>query len=178
MERERRDLLMAAALNTVLGLLPRAAHSQGTIDAQAMFERLAREGKGFDMQPSLGLREAVYVVFDPRCRYCLRLREAARPVSKQIRLVWMPVALLNGKSEPQDSAILSAADSVAAMEAHSQSYPSGGRQHEDRRRRARRWWRTDAPIAARAAPRYRRPCSGTGVPASIRPSPAPWTATR
>ncbi len=128
MNMERRRVLKAGAVGAALGLIAPIgrAQSPSQIDAKAMFERLGKEGKGFDMLRSLGPREPVYVVFDPQCRFCVRLCEAARPIAQRIRFVWVPVALVNGKSEPQAAAILSAADPAAAMQAHERSFASGG----------------------------------------------------
>lgn len=127
MNGRRRRVLKFTALGAAVGLLGTArAQSGSPSDAKAMFERLAKDGKGFDMLPSLGPREPVFVVFDPQCRFCVRLWEAAKPIARQVRFVWVPVALVNGRSEPQAAAILSAADPVAAMEAHEGSFASGG----------------------------------------------------
>jgi hypothetical protein len=81
---DRRTLFRLTTLAAALGLLSPAARAQAApqIDARAMFERLAKDGKGFDMQPSVGPREPVYIVFDPQCRYCVTLWEAARPIAR------------------------------------------------------------------------------------------------
>jgi thiol:disulfide interchange protein DsbG len=124
---DRREFLRLTALGAALGSST-LVHAQSTskVDAKAMFERLAKDGKGFDMARSIGPREPVYVVFDPQCRFCVKLWEAAKPIAQQVRFVWVPVALVNSKSEPQGAAILSAADPAATMGAHERSFASGG----------------------------------------------------
>lgn len=125
---DRRHLLKPTALGAAFGLLAPAAHAQATPqnDAKTMFEQLAKDGKGFDMAPSSSPREPVYVVFDPQCKYCVQLWEAAKPLARQVRFVWMPVAPLNPKSEPQGAAILSSPDPATTMQAHEKRFSSGG----------------------------------------------------
>ncbi len=125
---DRRRMWKLATMAIAISLVAPATRGQSgqRIDAKAMFEGLAKEGKGFEMVPSVGPREPVYVVFDPQCRYCVKLWQAAKPISRQVRFVWMPIALLNSKSEPQGAAILSAPNPASTMEAHEASFSSGG----------------------------------------------------
>lgn len=54
------------------------------------------------------------------------LWEAAEPRARQVRFVWLPVALLNPRREPQGAAILSSPDPATTMQAHEKSFSSGG----------------------------------------------------
>lgn len=78
------------------------------------------------MQPMAGPREPVLVLFDPQCRFCMRLWQSALPLAGRVLFVWMPVAILNPRSELQGAAILAAADPRATMERHEAAFSSGG----------------------------------------------------
>jgi thiol:disulfide interchange protein DsbG len=65
--------------------------------------------------------QTVYVMFDPQCPHCGHLWEAAKPLHKKAKFVWMPVAIINGKSAPQGAALLSAANPTELMSTHEQS---------------------------------------------------------
>lgn len=95
------------------------------VDRAQALAVLAAEGKGFTVGALMAANTA-YVLFDPQCPHCAALWEASRPLWKQTRFVWLPVALLNAKSLPQGAAIMTAGDPVAAMDAHEQSLRSGG----------------------------------------------------
>ncbi len=81
---DRRRMWKLATMAIAISLVAPATRGQSgqRIDAKAMFEGLAKEGKGFEMVPSVGPREPVYVVFDPQCRYCVKLWQAAKPISR------------------------------------------------------------------------------------------------
>lgn len=100
------------------------ASESAPIDRGQALAVLASEGKGFTVG-TLMAANTVYVLFDPQCPHCAALWEAALPLQKQTRFVWLPVALLNAKSLPQGAAIMTAADPVEAMSVHEKSLLAG-----------------------------------------------------
>ena len=76
---------------------------------QGMYEELAAKGRGVPA-PGPKDRPVAYIAFDPQCQWCERLHRAAAPLYGKVRVVWVPVAVLNVNSEPQGSMILSAPD--------------------------------------------------------------------
>jgi thiol:disulfide interchange protein DsbG len=95
-------------------------------DARAMLEQFEKSGRGFDMRPGVKGATTVYVVFDPQCPWCAKFWDSAKPIADRVRFVWLPVAVLNPRSEPQGAAILSSANPVETMEAHEALLPKGG----------------------------------------------------
>ncbi len=83
-------------------------------------QALATQGKGFTVGAMMSA-QTVYVMFDPQCPHCGHLWEAAKPLHKKAKFVWMPVAIINGKSAPQGAALLSAANPTELMSTHEQS---------------------------------------------------------
>ena len=83
-------------------------------------QALAAQGKGFTVGAMMSAH-TVYVMFDPQCPHCGHLWEASKPLQKKVKFVWMPVAIINGKSAPQGAALLSAANPVELMSTHEQS---------------------------------------------------------
>ena len=67
---------------------------------------------GFTVGPMMAAK-TVYVFFDPQCPHCGRLWEASKPIADKLRMVWIPVAILNQNSAPQGTALLAASDAVA-----------------------------------------------------------------
>jgi thiol:disulfide interchange protein DsbG len=95
-------------------------------DARAMLEQFEKSGRGFEMRPGVKAVTTVYVVFDPQCPWCSKFWESAKPIADRVRFVWLPVAVLNPRSEPQGAAILAAANPVETMEANEAQLPKGG----------------------------------------------------
>lgn len=114
------------ALGLATTSLPFAARAQSAPDARLLYTQLSMEGRGFAMQPAAGPREPVFVLFDPQCRFCMRLWQNALPLAGRVPFVWMPVAILNDKSELQGAAILAAADPRGTMERHEAAFATGG----------------------------------------------------
>lgn len=83
------------------------------------FEEAAK-GSGFNAGNMMAVKQ-IYVFFDPQCPHCGHLWEAAKPLSNQLRMVWMPVGFIAPKSTTQGAALLAASDPVAAMDAHESS---------------------------------------------------------
>jgi thiol:disulfide interchange protein DsbG len=138
MIRERRRLLgLAATLAAASLATPARAQAPAATpaatsasppppDARAMLEQFEKSGRGFEMRPGVKAATTVYVVFDPQCPWCAKLWDSAKPIADRVRFVWLPVAVLNPRSEPQGAAILAAANPVETMEANEAQLPKGG----------------------------------------------------
>lgn len=87
-------------------------------------EIVSSEGKGFTVG-SMMSNAVVYVFFDPQCPHCAHLWNAAIPLQKKARFVWMPVGLINSTSSAQGATLLSAADPAQAMSEHEASLIAG-----------------------------------------------------
>ncbi len=87
-------------------------------------EIVASEGKGFTVG-SMMSTTVVYVFFDPQCPHCGHLWNAAVPLQKKAKFVWMPVGLINATSSAQGATLLAAADPVQAMTEHEKSLIAG-----------------------------------------------------
>lgn len=84
------------------------------------YDVVSKEAKGFTVG-SMMIANTVYVLFDPQCSHCAILWKASIPLHGKVKFVWVPVALLNESSKLQGAAILSAADSLTAMNMHEES---------------------------------------------------------
>jgi thiol:disulfide interchange protein DsbG len=100
-----------------------APSAQGISTAQA-FEAVATQGKGFSVGAVMSAH-TVYVLFDPQCPHCGHLWQAALPLHSKAKFVWIPVALMNGKSAAQGAALLTAGNPVEAMTEHEKSILAG-----------------------------------------------------
>jgi thiol:disulfide interchange protein DsbG len=88
------------------------------------YETVAAQGKGFTVG-ALMAANTVYVLFDPQCPHCGHLWEASLPLHSKAKFVWIPVAIMNGKSAPQGAALLTAANPTEAMSTHEKSILAG-----------------------------------------------------
>jgi thiol:disulfide interchange protein DsbG len=122
---KRRAFLLGTVAATAAAATS-AQPSAGKLDAALLYEQLSKEGRGFAMQPLAGPRQPVYVLFDPQCRYCMQLWHNALPLAQRVMFVWIPVGLLNERSEWQAAAIVAAADPRATMERHETAFTGGG----------------------------------------------------
>jgi thiol:disulfide interchange protein DsbG len=87
---------------------------------------LAATGSGFSIGPMMSAH-TVYVFFDPTCPHCAHLWANAQAVTKQLKMVWIPIGFLRPQSLPMATTILSAKDPVAAMTENETSVAGGGR---------------------------------------------------
>ena len=88
------------------------------------YDQVAQQAKGFTAG-ALMSANTVYVLFDPQCPHCGHLWQAAQPLLKKTKFVWVPVGILNAKSTPQGAALLAAANPVELMTAHETSLLAG-----------------------------------------------------
>lgn len=104
---------------------PGAAAADTTpIAAGQAFDVLAAQGKGFTAGAMMSAH-TVYVLFDPQCPHCGHLWQSSQPLLGKVKFVWLPVAIMNAKSEPQGAAIMTAANPVDTMNAHEQQLLAG-----------------------------------------------------
>jgi thiol:disulfide interchange protein DsbG len=106
-----------------------AAKASAATPAQATppgqpYEAVAAQGKGFSVGAVMSAN-TVYVLFDPQCPHCGRLWEASQPLHSKAKFVWIPVALMNGKSATQGAALLTAGNPAETMAAHEKSLLAG-----------------------------------------------------
>ena len=73
--------------------------------------------KGFSAG-SLMSAQTFYVFFDAQCSHCGFLWQAFKPLQSQVRVVWIPVGILNKASTSQGATLLAAKDPVATMDEH------------------------------------------------------------
>lgn len=83
------------------------------VPAQQAYD-LVQQGRGFTVGPVMAAQTA-YVFFDTSCPHCAHLWQAAQPLARRLKWVWLPVGLLRPQSLTQGAAILGAADPAAAM---------------------------------------------------------------
>ncbi len=133
----RRTLVAAASLSLIAGMLmlggcsrtedsaavAPAAASPAAVSLDA-YDRVAQQGKGFTVGPLMSAN-AVYVLFDPQCPHCGHLWQAAQPLLKKVKFVWVPVGIINATSTSQGAALLTASNPAEAMTAHEISLLSG-----------------------------------------------------
>lgn len=104
----------ASAASTAAAAAPAASSQQVSI------ETIQSETKGFAVGSAMSVR-TVYVFFDAQCPHCGALWYAAKPLKSQAKYVWIPVRLLNDKSEEQGAAILASSDPAKTMDEHEAS---------------------------------------------------------
>lgn len=90
----------------------------------SILDTVAAQASGFSVGPMMASR-TVYVFFDPQCPHCGRLWEASKPVVDKLRMMWIPVGILNPNSAPQGAALLAASDAVATMNRHEAEIAAG-----------------------------------------------------
>lgn len=122
--------VLALATTLLLGACKDQANTPTTTQTSATpvsITAIQAEAKGFSVGVPMSAR-TVYVFFDPQCPHCTALWEAAKPLKRQIRFLWIPVGILNPSSTAQGATILATPDPEAAMDAHeaSMSANAGG----------------------------------------------------
>ena len=90
------------------------ANSQ-CIDLVELYDQFFIDAKGFDMSVPKNPLLSVFVVFDPQCPDCNQFWRLASQFSDRVRFVWLPVAILNSRSELQGALILSASNPADMM---------------------------------------------------------------
>lgn len=114
----RRYLIKVLANIGLLSVLPisRLSYSQSQVDKMqlqcidlvSLYDQFFVDAKGFEMVQSPKSTNTVFVVFDPQCPDCIQFWKLANSFKDQVRFIWLPVAVLNSRSELQGALILSA----------------------------------------------------------------------
>jgi thiol:disulfide interchange protein DsbG len=81
---------------------------------QEAYEAASR-ATGFTVGPIMAAN-TVYVFFDPTCPHCAHLWNDSKPLAAKLKMVWIPIGLLQRKSEPLSATILSSPDPAATMQ--------------------------------------------------------------
>lgn len=115
---------MALALGACSPQDATKATSPAQVQRALSLEAVAAEAKGF-AAGALMSTNTVYVFFDAQCPHCGHLWNAAVPLHRKIKFVWVPVGLINATSTAQGAALLTATDPVALMTAHEASLLAG-----------------------------------------------------
>lgn len=119
-------LSLFAALTLALGGCSQQSSTDTTTATKPAqpYEAVAAQGKGFTVGAVMSAN-TVYVLFDPQCPHCGHLWEASVPLLKKVKFVWLPVAIMGGKSTPQGAALLAAANPAELMAEHEKSVLAG-----------------------------------------------------
>lgn len=126
MKTQKLALSLFAALTLLAGGCSQQASTDTATAAKPAqpYEAVAARGKGFTVGAVMSAN-TVYVLFDPQCPHCGHLWEASVPLLKKVKFVWMPVAIMGGKSTPQGAALLAAANPAELMAEHEKSVLAG-----------------------------------------------------
>jgi thiol:disulfide interchange protein DsbG len=80
------------------------------------FSRSTSEAFGIAVGPKMSSR-TVYFYVDPRCTHCTAMYQQMKLVHENLRIVWVPVAILGPESMRIASSLIGADDQVGAMDA-------------------------------------------------------------
>jgi thiol:disulfide interchange protein DsbG len=115
----------------VIGLIACSQQDTPTVASAAKvstpaqsYNTVAATTKGFTVGAMMGAN-TVYVMFDPQCPHCGHLWQAAQPLLKKVKFVWVPVAFIGPKSAPQGAALLTAVNPLELMTTHEASVLAG-----------------------------------------------------
>lgn len=85
------------------------------LDYIELYDQFFIDAKGFEMALPSNASPVVFVVFDPQCPDCIHFWKIANSFSNKLRFIWLPVAVLNSRSELQGALILSASNPADMM---------------------------------------------------------------
>jgi thiol:disulfide interchange protein DsbG len=97
------------------------------IDLERLLDQIFIDGKGFEMGGSSGAAQTVYIIFDPQCPDCIGFWNLANKFKNQFRFIWIPVAILNSRSEPQGAMLLSSSNPIGLMNQQVLSFNTASR---------------------------------------------------
>ncbi len=97
------------------------------IDLERLFDQIFIDGKGFEMGGSSGGARTIYIIFDPQCPDCIGFWNLANQFKNRFRFIWIPVAILNSRSELQGAILLSSPKAFELMNQHVLSFSTASR---------------------------------------------------
>ncbi len=97
------------------------------IDLERLLDQIFIDGKGFEMGGSSGAAQTVYIIFDPQCPDCIGFWNLANKFKNQFRFIWLPVAILNSRSEPQGAMLLLSPNPIGLMNQQVLSFNTASR---------------------------------------------------
>ena len=72
---------------------PAAASAAKASSPAQSYDAVATTTKGFTVGAMMSAN-TVYVMFDPQCPHCGHLWQAAQPLLKKVKFVWVPVSFI------------------------------------------------------------------------------------
>jgi thiol:disulfide interchange protein DsbG len=122
---------LALALTTLLTACDSGPSSSSAAQAASApvadaYLAAQNQAKGFVTGNMMAAR-TVYVYFDAQCPHCGHLWKTMKAFNSQLKVVWVPVGLLNQASFSQGVAILNSADPVKTMDEHEAIIAAGNR---------------------------------------------------
>lgn len=94
-----------------------SATPSGASKQAISLEAVSAQAKGFNVG-ALMSANTVYVFFDAQCPHCGHLWNAAVPLQKRLKFVWIPIGMINASSTAQGAALLTAASPQTLMSEH------------------------------------------------------------
>ena len=115
----------AAAMLTMGACSPNnTADSGPAAKREVSVEVVAAQAKGFTVGAIMSTA-TVYVFFDTQCPHCGHLWNAAMPLHKKLKFVWIPIGMINASSTSQGAALLTAVNPLDLMNAHETALLAG-----------------------------------------------------
>ena len=108
-------LIHAPLVRASLGRAEKDHDSSKCVDLRALFDHVSLDGKGFELASVSGSPTTIFVFFDPQCPDCIEFWKISDRFKTRVRFVWLPVAVLNSRSEPQGALILSSPNPAEMM---------------------------------------------------------------
>lgn len=114
-------------INSSLAQIRAGQEPSSCIDLERLFDQIFIDGKGFEMGGSSAGVRTIYIVFDPQCPDCISFWNLANQFKNQFRFIWIPVAILNSRSEPQGAMLLSSTNPIQMMNQQVLSFNTASR---------------------------------------------------
>jgi thiol:disulfide interchange protein DsbG len=120
-------LIQPLLINSSLAQVRAGQEPSPCIDLERLFDQIFIDGKGFEMGGSSAGARTIYIVFDPQCPDCIGFWNLANQFKNQFRFIWIPVAILNSRSEPQGAMLLSTPNPIQMMNQQVLSFTTASR---------------------------------------------------
>lgn len=110
-------LLCGVALPFLAACSPDNSPDKAPLAQGQAYDALAKDARGITVGAMM-TSNVVYVMFDPQCPHCAHLWQDIQPLTKKLKFVWVPVAIVGAGSAPQGAALLASATPAQALAAH------------------------------------------------------------